>query len=859
MALWPFRRRSGRKRSRSGTTSDFEGAPPHVPPEGALGRAASKKKQRTEPAKLQRRPRAYSFSPGRKDSILVDRPRHSSVSPRRDGQHGAKAMDGGKPQWDRAPTLHNKRSSQQPTRRRSSKRKRQDHDREAEVKAMSNFMPVRPAADAWTAGRTIKKDSKRFKTSTPGRPWGSRTSEVSLPLPDSVHSSLSSDSEFASYKVSAFDSLAPRPTLRCQRASRLASSHASVPACSSSPKRPMAAREQIAGDTLKAHKRIDDLADDLDASDLRALMERDNRRRERKRQRDQERAQQRLHQRAEQRKSEEQEARQAGTPPPENLDRGVAGRELVGLGIEPASAVVTSSRRRSRESFGPTTGDEQSSSERPLQTFHRTDTLPKEDSGLPSSGEQHVRTHMPSPPPESTEAVPALPLASPLAGMLRSRKSRSKSTLSSDRDKTATPPHGKAKQEVAQKDMDLRGKTSRFSLTAFFKRGGKGRPESGPSSFSNTSREEMIAAAKALQADSYAQAYARASTLSEKQGAGSGQSPAQIEEERKPLQINLQALAKLQGEDVLQVEPPGAGNYMSRKPSSSVPKRTRSRFREDLPDFPVSPPDSRVQSPEAQPPLPPLTEQVRDASGPRAVPGELYDVAITSPRSADMAQHTPTSMERRYGSPSPELPVSMSLGSIDSEGSWLSGRVGSRRTSARIDGLAQGRALEHIASSSTPTNSTQEDLGIAGDDYLSSLTPDRSLAVHHASRPSGEGRPSSDEENPGEGNMKWGAVDARPQVVHSHRLDRHTFKSYEGFLDMDSGDEGDGESRESDAVIEDAGVQRARSVHVGQGHVRNFSAGSAKLLDITSRGSLDKKGRSQERRRSVPLSTSTDL
>ena len=50
----------------------------------------------------------------------------------------------------------------------------------------------------------------------------------------------------------------------------------------------------------------------------------------------------RLAQRAENQKAEDIEAKKSGTPPPENLERGVMGRELAGLGIETASAVIVS-------------------------------------------------------------------------------------------------------------------------------------------------------------------------------------------------------------------------------------------------------------------------------------------------------------------------------------------------------------------------------------------------------------------------------------------------------------------------------------------------------------------------------------
>jgi len=44
-----------------------------------------------------------------------------------------------------------------------------------------------------------------------------------------------------------------------------------------------------------------------------------------------------------------------------------------------------------------------------------------------------------------------------------------------------------------------------------------------------------------------------------------------------------------------------------------------------------------------------------------------------------------------------------------------------------------------------------------------------------------------------------------------------------------------------------ADVHRARSVNLGKGHVRNFSAGSAKLLEIAPRMSVDRRHSSERK------------
>jgi hypothetical protein len=196
----------------------------------------------------------------------------------------------------------------------------------------------------------------------------------------------------------------------------------------------------------------------------------------------------------------------------------------------------------------------------------------------------------------------------------------------------------------------------------------------------------------------------------------------------------------------------------------------------------------------------------------------------------------------------------MSLASIGSEGSWLSGKTGSYRHSAIRSNIARAKRQEQDNSSASPTVSA-EDLGIADDEYMSRLTPRRHSGFHTLEHPSGEGRPSSDEEpyNDDE-DLTWGAVDARVAEVHTST--RNTMRSRQAQLNTDSefDPEDDAASQSpSSPTAEKANVERARSVNLGKGHVRNFSAGSARLLDIHPRHSLDGKTALQEKRRSFPL------
>ncbi|PHH80136.1 hypothetical protein CDD82_1964 [Ophiocordyceps australis] len=720
MALWPFRRKSSHKWSRGGVANpDRDGLPLRVQHQAAITDAASKKKQRTEPAKLQRRPRTYSFSPSRHDSIRVHHSR-ASRQPASDRQSAT-----GDSTWERLPTLHPK-NSQALVRRKSSKRRRDDHEREAEIKAMSAYMPTRAISDAHGTGTLIKRSSKRAKTSSGGGNWDIPLLNTSLPLFDSMCSNQSSDSECVSYKISALDSLTPRPTLRYAPGSRWTLSRDSAPTRPGSHKKESTGKDIIVEEDVDSHKRIDDLADGLGASDLRELMERDNRRRERKCQHDQERMQRRLARRAEKQRIDEANAKMLGTAVPQNLERGVFGRELVGLGLEPASATVTSSRNRSPQPPVEPMPD--------VEPAQAVETLPQDEQievtplGQSPAVEQHqIPIVQTIPPAQPTESASPLPHASLLANLLRSKKSQSKSTLSSDKNN--------ADDECPRKNSQGSNKTARLSFASFFRWGMRNRRSSGPSSFSNTSREEMQAAA------------ATHANASAKGPSDDGASPS---------------------------------NLISSRPGAATPKRTRSRFREDLPDYPLSPPDSRVQSPEGELPLPKVVE-VKTPVTPQS-PMARHETAPSGPRPIPVNTCPTGSSERLYHAISPDHQQSMSLASIDSEGSWLSGKVGSRCRSGMRDSMVRTSLRDQTVSGSQ-ASSSHEDVLITDDDYLSQLAPKR--ATSRAEGRADEGRPSSDEDEPARHQgMRWGAVGAKPQVVQFHRHDRDTMRSREGLLNI---------------------------------------------------------------------------
>lgn len=302
--------------------------------------------------------------------------------------------------------------------------------------------------------------------------------------------------------------------------------------------------------------------------------------------------------------------------------------------------------------------------------------------------------------------------------------------------------------------------------------------------------------------------------------------------------------------------------YTPMRSTSNIPKRTMSKFREDLPELPMSPPDSRVASPEADI-VPPIRTDYPDKKTGKVAslddPRVRYDTPTSGYRSLDTMQtreETPTSGHRSVEAPSPEptAVLSQSLASIDSEGSWLSGRKGgSKRGSAQTPShpLRDSTSSLQKRYKDYPESAEEtEELGIAEDEYFSRLSPSPD-DQHKIHRQSAANASSDDEDGGSMGTSpvpseqtKWGAVARHPTVVHREPR----AKSKEGLLneyDIDSGSEPPGETPQEnsgnrksygfnkDLIEEDEpSIHRASSVDLGRGHVRHISAGSARLLEL---------------------------
>jgi hypothetical protein len=830
--MWPFRRRSNRRKSAGGAEipqPDMHDAGSQrdpakhnaselasAGPERRRSRRDIKRKSSRESKKLEKR-RTYSFSPGRNDNIRVPRDTNQPPVPpipiNIKGK-GARANTEGpqpvstvkkplrsstQPPEDsqdllRMPTLH-KRSAQELSRRKSSKKRKEEHDREAEIKAMVAFMPTRPAADSSSSGRQMKRESKSMRGGL-NRNLENPSSDISLPLAESIHSSLSSGSgPQTSYKLSAV--LAPRPTIKYSENPRYAPGASALASDrSESRRRRKTERISIPEETLKANKRIDDLADDLDASELRELMERDAKRREKKKIADRIKAEQRLARRQEKQRVDEATAAREGTPSPPNMERGVLGREVVGLGIG-TSAVVTSSKRKSSSASESGRGKrpadafrvDPTASRNPFGDFQRTASLQTENLTTPVSehSEHVIETAKVGTVAKANISPPSSPRG----------HARGQSSISQMME--LSKPEASTDKPLPPAPIPETTKSSQ-SWTSFFKRSAKNKRSSGPPSFANTSRDSV-------------------------------QNGPQM-------------------------------GYAPMRSTSNIPKRTMSKFREDLPELPISPPNSRIQSPEADVVPPIRTGYPEKRTGFRTSsedPRVRYDTPTSGYRSLDamrLQDETPTSGHRSEDVPSPEpVGLSQSLASIDSEGSWLSGRrPGSKRGSRQMPQHPLRDSASSLNRRYKEYSESAEELGIAEDEYFSRLTPGPE-EQYKINRQSGLAMQSSDDEDGGSvgspvsGQTKWGAVARQPTVIHRESR----AKSREGLLkeyDDDSvhtGEmslEGKRKSYGFNKEVEDEavpGVHRATSVDLGKGHVRRISAGSARLLDVKPRASVEAK------------------
>ena len=701
------------------------------------------------------------------------------------------------------PTLRGKRSAndQGIMRRKSSKRKADDHAREQEIKAMSSPIPIPKRPTSHNPG-IMARDSKKI----PGglnRNLDRPLSDVSLPMGQSLHSTMSLSSDQHAFKISAFDVLSPRPTIRYSENPRSASNSIGGPSRTSTrkDKQPMIPEEE----GRKSRKRIDDLADDMDAGTIKELMERDRRRREQKRKSDREKVDRKLQRRADKQKEREGKA---GEATGEAVHRRPPGDAEVGLGI----------------GGSPTAPEIAESSQKPT----RAQAVTTPDSWLKDA---------------SKENIAGDPFHDPVAGSATSHLEEP--SIAEERDE---PIVGTAKEvRSSQASMSPPLSPTRHvqepsNLSQYHELASSSTPDI-PALVDPDQRRDSDASARF--GSGWRAMFRRSGTNAKRNSSDRGR-------------VTPSEFSNTSRESVARQMPPSAFTRIPRA-RSGTPIRTQSRFKEDLPELPLSPPDSRMQSPEdsGQSPLP-------DIPGSRGT-----DMASNAPLSdihpafrEEVAQSRNASVRAN----SPEGPssaiMSQSLASVDSEGSWLTGRPVKRLSQPQTRESA-GSLQQRLQEQARTEEAEEEIPGTPEEEkYMGTLTPapDEAPRIPVRKRPymgaaANIGSDSDDDSTftpapvasaAAQEEGTWhGAVGKHPTIVRQGPGPRA--RSREGLLnEFQAAEESAESSPTGDSPMGDSPVspenpyptiQRATSVDIGKGHARHISAGSARLLNLPPRSS----------------------
>lgn len=867
MAIWPFNRR--RRRTSSSSNNNDEKARPNIPAASADAPTASKSfpsrkdSQRYRRASQQEKPAARPWvdleqRPNSDKDNMPFRPHGSRENVtalpgnrKLDQSPHLRAIDQGNARipynfrpyaasqtsiqrqeatgkLQRPATLRSKRSTTDysaPTRRTSSRRskKRDERMREEEIRMMSSPMPI----PRRTGDGLLRKDSKKHHAAA-----GGRDSHVSLPPQGSVHSSMSGPMEQRGWEVGSFAVFNPRPAVRLSGTPQYVVSSSLPPngpgvlyhiESRNAESRTGKDGKQKTKSTRETKRRlptVGDEADDLDSSDIRALMEREAKRRVRRDQEKLEKLDRKLRSRggrergnsdrkrrdmAEEKRVEEariraEEQLHAHGPAavPTAVHPALRGdvspaNEQVGLGIakadEPLIDLTTDDEAApenpfvdAMEELPPPPQMEESQAVGGARASTPLET-PFEDAVLETA--QAVRFSQAYTPPLSPvyPRGSATHSSSQLSEVIRqqslSHQSMSHESMQSASD-VPRPPRIDFNERRSSDPPNMAKERRNGTWASIFRRGGTFRrgdeAQISPSefSFSNTSRESM---------------------------------------RNQPIPAHLI--------DTQAYRPPQVRRI------SGTPVRTMSRFKEDLDEMPVSPPDSRTQSPDVLP----RVGMVGASSRPVAQPIDIRGRGVRS--------DTPTSPYR-------QLPQSASMASVGSEGSWLASGSFKRRSH-------QSNPPRPFSRRAADFSASYEDLGGSDKDaeyFTTNAGSDAHPTGHAALMGASPGEESDEEGNttittPGDAPLAMhGSVRRKATLVQrDSRL-----KSREGLVTeyasanietVETPPE-DGLDRDSDSSDDEpARLERARSVNTGNvRHSRQFSAGSARLLDV-QRSSTD--------------------
>ncbi|KAJ5952281.1 uncharacterized protein N7479_010694 [Penicillium vulpinum] len=624
MAIWPFNRKSKRHTIQvtGAEAADLHSSFAEPTVEPTLGRKSSKRQSnRTSRAEATDSRRSSARGLPNRPVSSLDRSASltdQSRNPPRD------------PPLSRTGSLLRRKPSQNANvpnklRRKLSKRKANEIMREREIRLLSST-PIDIPHHTTTASADYALEKRRRKAN--GRRADRYMSDISLSIRDSATSSTSDMSDPYTYKVNAFAALTPRPIVRYVEAPRLQTAR--------STNQPVPARQdkdRLQGLTMSdqdfyySKRRVNELADSLDAGALRELLDRDRRRREKRQVDEQERLRRKLQERADAQQAEEQKVQVATEPVPEPVPE----PETEVAQPEPSVAKVAEPENfvSNEETTAP-------------QVDEPMAVVPEHGSWLLGASKGSENTGRES--RESSHAVSNIDDSSVRERRLAQRPSfalshditMSRTTLSpsqsSVRHGLTSPSHSQTCGSDISRGVDSERRLSETSgrrgntITSLFRRGS--------SRLKRTYKERFHDSTPEVSNASHESFY-------------------KIHTQSSP-------------------PPPSIIPPRILMPTGTL-MRSQSKFTEHFGDEPLSPPDSRLQSPDI--PEEVLPEEVLEPSLERdetflREPTPSPGVDIKNPNRSHHRSWASDSIDTEADN----VPLSQSLASIDSEGSWMSGQ-----------------------------------------------------------------------------------------------------------------------------------------------------------------------------------------
>lgn len=634
MAIWPFGRRG--KRNTVQVDADARGVGTmsqnsrHSFDEAKLGRKPSRKRSK-------RHKNRYSTPvddfPTDLSSINTPtaQPAHYSSSSFQGARHrqgkasAFQASSAPIPELQampRRPSLRKpKRNSSPPAtlKKRLSKRKIYEIAREREIKMMSS-MPIDIPRRATTPlpGDPMQIDARRAYSSQSRRTDRHR-SDISLSLRDSAASSLSDHSDSYTFKVNSFAAWTPRPVIRYVESPR-----SSYPRSQKSPepadRRTKSPSVEVSDEDLRSKRRIDELANDLDAGTLRELMDRDRRRRERQQLKDQEKLVRKL-QRTAQRVPKPEEL-PTGSPQIREGERN--GHSEIQRGRS-STQTQTEAQPTAQETEAFLSGQAEEGS------WLRDTSRDVERSGRKSPESTHVVGNIDDSSIREKKAAQSLSFG-PSQEMMMSR-----STLS--------PSHSPSRRGLHSPNSSQLYGMTRESLSDISKTVGSERRSSDHSSAHVNPITSIFRRGSSRLKRSYRERFPDSSP---------------------PMKnVSHESFFKVH----TQTPTPAPTPYVPPRAllGSNSFKRSHSKFTEHFGDEPLSPPDSRLQSPDI-----PEHEALVEDQVPDLQSKSYYPIPGTDDR--DGVKNGRNSWADSVEDDPDNLPLSQSLASVDSEGSWMSGQ-----------------------------------------------------------------------------------------------------------------------------------------------------------------------------------------